>query len=212
MFQPKVFREERTLFMHDMIKNNPFGTLVSMQDGQLIADHLPFVLHRDLSDQGVLRSHIAKGNKIEKHLTPFAPILVIFQGMHHYISPSWYPSKIEHEKVVPTWNYMTVHARGALRFFHEDDWKLSHLNALTNQQEKNRQNPWQVSDAPSDFIAVQLKGLIGIEIDIKSLQGTWKLSQNKTQQDRQGVIKGLRNEHSEVASSICRWMEINESK
>lgn len=203
MFQPSIFREERIAVMQEMIRMNPFASLVSMQDGEIIADHLPMVIHPELSERGILRGHVARGNPIGKKLDDTIPVLVMFQGPHHYITPSWYPSKEEHDKVVPTWNYVVVHARGKITLHHDENWILSHLNELTNRNESGRKEPWKIADAPDDFIARQLRGIIGIEVEITALQGTWKVSQNKNREDNQGVVKGLRMESSEVASTMA---------
>lgn len=203
MFQPQVFREDRAEVMRDLIRQQPFGILVSSATGDLAADHLPFVLHDDDKPLGTLHGHIGAGNPLIRQANDRCEVLTIFQGPQSYISPSWYPSKAAHGKVVPTWNYVVVHARGLLRVRREHDWLLQHLDDLTRQHEGARPDPWSVSDAPEDFIQRQLRGLVGFEIAITDLQGTWKLSQNKTADDAAGVVEGLREIADEEKSAMA---------
>ena len=129
--------------------------------------------------------------------------LAIFQGPQGYITPSWYASKAEHGRVVPTWNYAVVHAHGTLTFVEDPAWLLAHLRALTRQHESHRELPWEVSDAPEDFVARQLRLMVGFEIAVEHLQGTLKMSQNKSAPDRIGVVEGLRTEgHAEVSRLV----------
>ncbi|MEM8836811.1 MAG: FMN-binding negative transcriptional regulator [Pseudomonadota bacterium] len=194
MYQPPIFREDRKDVMHALMRAHPFATIVSSVTGELTADHVPLVLQEEVGEYGVLQGHFAAGNPLFREANGPIEVLTIFQGPQTYISPSYYASKEEHGKVVPTWNYVVVHARGTLQFVRETDWLLDHLNALTGAQEGHRPAPWQVSDAPSDYIARQLRGLVGFEIVIDDLAGTWKVSQNKSTADRAGVEAGLRSE------------------
>lgn len=207
MQQPPIFREQRIDIMQQMISSQPFASLISLQQGDIVADHLPLVLHPELSEQGMLRGHISRGNPINKLLDQETEVLVIFQGPHHYVTPSWYASKAEHEKVVPTWNYIVVHARGKLKLHQQADWILAHLTELTDRQEQGRPIPWKVSDAPDEFIARQLRGIVGVEIEITALQGTWKASQNKSMSDNQGISQGLLAERSDMAISMAHAVE-----
>ena len=202
MYQPPHFREDRLEVMHDLIKANPFATLVSTQAGSLAADHIPLNLHPELSANGTLRGHIAKANPLWKKTDAPFEVLVIFQGPHAYITPSWYPSKQEHGRVVPTWNYVTVHAYGTIVFHDDKAWLSDHVAALTFRNENHRAEPWRVSDAPDDFLAGQMKGIVGIEIVISRLEGKWKVSQNRKEQDRLGAKRGLLNEPGEDAVAI----------
>jgi transcriptional regulator len=207
MFQPPIFREERIKIMHDMIHEHPFASLVSMQESDIVADHLPLIIHPELSTHGTLRGHVARGNPIGRKLDEDIEVLVMFRGPQHYITPSWYPSKKEHGKVVPTWNYIMVHARGKIKIHQDTDWILSHLTELTHRNENGRKEPWKVSDAPSDFIKRQLRSIIGIEIKITSLQGTWKTSQNKKLEDNMSVSEGLNKELSDAAKTMAICVE-----
>lgn len=207
MFQPPVFQEDRIEVMHDLMVAHPFATIVSAATGILTADHVPLVLHGSDEENGILQGHIAVANPLFRETTGPMEILTIFQGPQTYVTPSWYASKQEHGKVVPTWNYVVVHARGVLEFVREPDWLMRHLNDLTKQHENHRPEPWAVSDAPSDFVARQLRGLVGFEITIKELQGTWKVSQNKTLKDWVGVKSGLEQTEAADAAAIARLLE-----
>lgn len=207
MFQPPLFREDRQDVMHDLMLAHPFATLVSSVAGEIFADHIPLVLHPELTTNGTIRGHLAAGNPLNK--TDQHPIdtLTIFQGPQAYVSPSWYPSKQEHGKVVPTWNYVVVHARGQLVFQNDPDWLMAHLIELTKRNEKDREMPWNVTDAPTDYTRRMLKGLVGVEIEVTSLTGQWKVSQNKSAQDKQGVAEGLLTENhpqSDVMSQLVK--------
>lgn len=208
MFQPVAFREERAELMHDLIRHHPFGTLLSSIGGNLAADHLPFVLDANSARLGALNAHVSAGNPLARGQRTGVDVLAVFQGPQSYISPSWYPSKAAHGKVVPTWNYVAVHAHGVLRLRKDEDWLLGHLDELTRGHESDRAVPWSVSDAPRDFIGRQLRGLVGLEIEITELQGVWKASQNKTAEDVGGVAAGLRQvgtpESSAMAALVSR--------
>jgi len=147
----------------------------------------------DIADgkYGVLKGHVNRANSVWKSLPPTKESIVTFQGAESYISPSWYPSKQEHGKVVPTWNYVVLHAYGMPRAVTDKDWLYQHLNELTNQHESKLEKPWKVSDAPNNFIEKMSQGIVGIEIPISNLLGMWKTSQNKQQNDKQGIINGL---------------------
>ena len=155
MHQPTFFREERTDIIHKLMRAHPFATLVSIQNGDICADHLPLVIHEEHSTSGTIRGHIAKGNPLWRNGGTSSDIVAIFQGPQAYITPSWYPSKKEHGKVVPTWNYVAVHARGKLTLTDDNSWLLDHLSELTKRHEHNNPVPWNVSDAPDDFIQRQ---------------------------------------------------------
>lgn len=207
MRQPPIFSEDRVEVMRDLMVAHPFATIMSAATGVLSADHVPLVLHDDESDQGVLRGHIAVSNPLFRKTDGPIDVLAIFQGPQTYVTPSWYPSKKEHGKVVPTWNYVVVHARGSLEFTNDVPWLLRHLHDLTAQHESHRPEPWAVADAPDDFIARQLRGLVGFEIAITELQGTWKVSQNKSVSDWTGVRDGLRTSNDTDAKLISVLVE-----
>ncbi len=202
MFQPPVFREDRIDVMQDLMRDNPFATLLWSAAGQLSAEHIPLLIHPELSEHGSIRGHVSAANPLRRQAQGEIDVLAVFQGPQAYVSPSWYPSKQQHGKVVPTWNYAVVHAHGTLRFVDEPEWLLAHLSDMTSRQERGRSSPWAISDAPDEYIARQLKALVGIEITVKSLSGSWKVSQNKDEQDRKGVELGLLAENTNQASAV----------
>ena len=208
MYQPSPFREDRVDVMQAAMRAHPFATLVSMVAGRLTADHLPLALHADGSENGTLRGHIAKANPLWRGHRDLADCLAIFQGPQAYVTPSWYPSKKEHGKVVPTWNYVVVHAHGPLRLIEAAGWLLDHLKDRTARNEDGRPAPGQVTEAPDDFIAHQLKGIVGIEIEIAGLHGKWKASQNRSQPDRMGVERGLRQEPAPDATAMANLIDV----
>lgn len=204
MHCPTVFREERPDVLQGLIRAHPLATLITAGSGGPIANLLPFSLHQG-GEHGILRAHLARGNKQLDSLREGSEALVVFQGPDCYVTPSWYPSKAEHGKVVPTWNYAMVQARGNPLVIDDPAWLRGQIDRLTADQENGREHPWQVSDAPDDFIAAQLKAIVGIEIPIRSIEGKWKVSQNRLPIDRQGVIDGLRAE--QLCPSMLAMME-----
>jgi transcriptional regulator len=177
MYVPDHFREDRTEVLHQAMRQIGFATLVTQG---LDANHLPMLL-----DGNVLRGHVARANPVWKQAE--GPALAIFLGPHAYVSPSWYPSKAETGKAVPTWNYITVHARGRIAWRQEPDWLRAHVTALSDAHEAQRAQPWAVGDAPETYIQTMLRGVVGFELTIESLQGKYKLSQNRDAADRAGV-------------------------
>jgi len=186
MHCPAMFREERLEVLHALMRAHPLGMLITTGAGGLTANLIPFSLHGD-----VLRAHLARNNKQLDDLRAGTEALIVFQGPHSYITPSWYASKEEHGKVVPTWNFVMVQARGIPQVMDDADWLREQVGQMTANLESQREQPWRVSDAPEDYIATQLRAIVGVEIPIASLEGKWKISQNRTEADRQGVIQGL---------------------
>jgi len=199
MYQPSAFREDRLETLHALIRAHPLATLITAGADGLIANLVPFILI-DLGDKGTLRAHIARANDQVDSLNARAETLVIFHGPEAYITPSWYASKKEHGRVVPTWNYAVVQVRGTPRLVEDTEWLKVQIDALTSAQEGQRSKPWKVTDAPEPFIAGQLKAIIGVEIPISTIEGKWKVSQNRSIADRQGVYQGLHDE------GICEHM------
>ena len=210
MFQPPVFREDRIEVMHDLMRAHPFATLVSTFAGRLSADHVPLVVHPELSEKGVIRGHLAVANPLYREAGGPLDVLAVFQGPQAYVSPSWYPSKQDHGKVVPTWNYAVVHAHGVLRFHDDAEWLMAFLDDLTRRNEDHRKSPWSVSDVPEDYLARQLKGIVGIEIEVLALEGKWKISQNKDARDRAGVVQGLLEEGGAGAVGVSQLMQLSD--
>jgi len=204
MHCPPPFREERLDALHQLITIHPLATLVTSGNSGLIANLIPFSLHCG-GEYGILRAHLARGNKQLHALRDGAETMVVFQGPECYVTPSWYPSKAEHGKVVPTWNFAMVQVRGKPQVFDDANWVRAQIDEMTNNQESKRGHPWKVSDAPDDFIDTQLKAIVGIEIHILAIEGKWKISQNRQPADRQGVINGLRDE--QICPSMLAAME-----
>lgn len=191
MYQPLHFREDRLAVQHALIRAHSLGLLITAGPGGLQANYVPFLVDELSSDRGTLRAHLARANPQIQELTAVDECLVVFQGPQHYISPSLYPTKRETGKVVPTWNYITVHVWGRPQIIDDAGWLRRQLNDLTNHQEHSRALPWQVADAPQPFVAVQIKAITGVEIPIARIEGKWKVSQNRPAVDQVGVVVGL---------------------
>ena len=187
MYNPAHFREERPEVLHDFMRAHPLAALVTLSASGIEANHIPLMLD---ADKGVLRGHVSRANTIWQNSEPDA--LAIFTGPEHYISPSWYPAKQEHGRVVPTWNYTAVHARGTLTFFEDPARLRAIVEALTTIHEASLPQPWKVADAPPEFIEGLLKAIVGFELQIVSLQGKRKASQNRSEADRASVVDALR--------------------
>lgn len=166
------------------------ATLVVNSDDGLQANHIPLLLAERKPGNFVLQGHIAAANPLWK-IGIQGDVLAIFQGPAAYVTPSWYPSKQEHGKVVPTWNYTAVHATGELSFIHDNDWKLDLVQRLTEQMEASKPQPWKVSDAPKAFTQKLLPAIVGFEIAVVDMVGKWKVSQNQPEANQQGVREGL---------------------
>jgi transcriptional regulator len=207
MYQPPHFREDRLDIQHALIGAHPLGLLVTLGGSGLVANPVPFVLDPSASPLGTLRAHLSRANAQWRDFDPAHEALVVFQGAEAYITPSWYEAKRQHGKVVPTWNYAIVQAHGRLRVIDDPDWLLSQITAMTATQESAQPEPWAVSDAPPPFVAAQLKGIVGIEIDIARIEGKWKVSQNRSEADRQGVSAGLRRSEGEAAQRMAELVE-----
>lgn len=209
------FKESRTQVLHDLIRARPLATFVICQDNETVVDHLPLMVCTGEGESSVLRGHIPRANPIWKSFDGKSKkALAVFQGPDSYVTPSWYPSKHPHGKAVPTWNFVVAHAHGYPLAVHDADWLLKHLNELTDWQESDRELPWQVSDAPEDYIDKMLAHIVGIEMPISELHGKWKVSQNRPQGDRLGVAAGLRrqaDENSLAMESLVR-QRANKSK
>tara|TARA_Y100001960_G_C14658573_1_gene819574 strand:- start:311 stop:931 length:621 start_codon:yes stop_codon:yes gene_type:complete len=202
MYRPTSFHEGRIDVMHDLMCAHPFATIITSGEQGLVANHLPFLLKNGTAEFGVLHGHVARENPLWRMSS--SEVLVIFNGPQHYISPSWYPSKQAQGKVVPTWNYAVVHAHGKLCTYEDSSWLREHLEELVAQHEASRNKVWAIDDAPDDFIATLLKGIVGIEIKIERLEGKWKVSQNRSEADRNGVVRGLRSERTPFSAEMSK--------
>ena len=206
MYQPPIFKEDRLDIIHDLIRSNNFCALVINVDGELSANHIPMMLDPDIGEFGTLRGHISKGNSMWKDIGDGCTVLGIFTAADHYMSPNWYPSKQEHHKEVPTWNYAAVHVHGQLKTITDDNWLLAMLHNLTDHHEAGQPVPWKVTDAPEKFLKGQLKGIIGLEIEITKLEGKIKAGQNKKEKDIKGAIDGLRDQATDEALATAKLM------
>jgi transcriptional regulator len=191
MYIPRSYEETRPEATLAFIQAHPFGALITAGREGLFATHLPFVLDRSRGGTGVLQGHLARANPHHRHTLDSSEALVIFAGPDAYVTPSWYPAKQEHGKVVPTWNYVAVHVYGALRFTEDPDYLRRHLEALTRQHELGQERPWAVTDAPEEYVTQLSRAIVGVELDITRLEGKWKMSQNRSDADIEGVIQGL---------------------
>ncbi len=191
MYEPPLHREDDLVRQHALIRARPLGLLISAGSQGLLANAIPFLIDPGASPLGTLQAHMARANPQWRELAQAPQALVVFQGAEHYISPSWYATKQETGRVVPTWNYVMVQARGLARVIEDDAWLARQIEALTRSRELARERPWAVGDAPADFIALQRRAIIGVEIEILDIRGKWKASQNRSAADRKGVVAGL---------------------
>jgi transcriptional regulator len=206
VYEPPLHRNENLPELHALIKERVFGLLISNGAEGLIANSVPFVLDTAASKLGVLKVHLARANPQWRDLQEQPDALVVFEGHDHYITPSWYATKQETGKVVPTWNYTMVQAKGRAKVM-DDAWLGQQIVELTQALEQRREQPWAVGDAPADFIAMQRRAIVGLEIEILDIRGKWKTSQNRNAADRAGVISGLDalgDEDSQAMAGIVR--------
>jgi len=192
MYTPQQFKVEDASEAHALMRAHPFAVLVTHGSDGLLGTHLPTVLKvDDQSPLGRIECHVARPNPQWRGVAQDADALVIYQGAEAYIRPGWYPSKAEHAKVVPTWNYAAVHAYGRLEIVQDPSWLLAHVSELSRQQEAPYAEPWSTSDAPENFITMLARGIVGLKLTISRLEGKEKMSQNREARDRAGVVEGL---------------------
>ena len=207
MYTPKHFEEPRIEVMHELMRAHPFATLVTLSSGGLNANHIPLYLTDDSSPFGTLQGHLARSNSMWSDFATDVEALAIFQGSDAYITPSWYATKKETGKAVPTWNYTVVHAYGPLRVIDDASWVRAHLDTLTTHHEAAFPEPWAVSDAPHDFTEKLIEAVVGIEIAVTRLSGKWKVSQNQPPQNQAGVIRGLSASGARDAAPMAALVE-----
>jgi transcriptional regulator len=199
MYLPKHFEQSDRAALTALMRERPLATLVVAGD-EPTADLIPLEYHADAGPHGTLRGHVARANPLWRHAGTQA--LAVFTGPEAYISPGWYASKREHGKVVPTWNYTMVQARGVLRAVDDAPWLRALVGRLTDHHEAVQPAPWQVSDAPEDFVQQMLRAIVGIEIELTALAGKWKVGQNRSAADREGVARGLQEAQAEMAALV----------
>ena len=203
MYQPPAFREDRIEVQHDLIRAHPLGLVITAGPAGLLANSIPFLVDSGASEKGTLRGHLARANPQWHELAAVDECLVVFQGPQEYITPSWYATKRETGKVVPTWNYVAVQAWGRPTVIEDANWLRRQIDDLTRSRERTRSAPWQVGDAPASFLGAQIQGIVGVEIAIARIEGKWKVSQNRPEADRMGVVAGLR-EAGEATEPMAR--------
>ncbi len=190
-YLPAHFEETNPDRLHALVRAHPLGTWVVQRDGELLVNHIPFLLDADRGEHGTLIGHVARANPVWQALVGSLSSVVVFSGPQAYVSPNWYPSKREHGKAVPTWNYAVVHAHGVPQAFDDPARVLEVVTRLTQAHEASQAQPWQVGDAPADYLHSMLRAIVGIEIPVQRWVGKWKVSQNRSQSDRLGVVAGL---------------------
>ncbi len=205
MYLPSHFEETRDAVMHAVLRDHPLGLLVTREADEPFADSIPFLIDAARGPHGTLIAHVARANPLWKRAHD-QRVLAVFQGPQAYVSPSAYPSKAEHGKVVPTWNYVMVQARGTLRAIEDARELHGIVSRLTDTHESRRAAPWAVSDAPADYVEKMLGAIVAIEIPIEALAGKWKVSQNRSAADRAGVVRTLAAEGGEAAA-VARQVE-----
>ncbi|HUS95726.1 MAG TPA: FMN-binding negative transcriptional regulator [Hyphomicrobiaceae bacterium] len=203
MYLPDHFREDKTDAMHALMRAAPFAVLVTAGASGPEATHMPTVLANE-PPLGAIEAHMARANPHWKTSPGDADALVIFSGPDHYIRPGWYPSKADGGKAVPTWNYAAVHAYGRLEVIKDQDWLRQHVGELSAQQERGTAQPWSIEEAPEDYLRMMLRGIIGVRMVITRLEGKWKMSQNRNDADRAGVLAGLEREGTDKARAVAR--------
>jgi len=191
VYLPDYFREERPEVLREFMRAHPLAMVVSMQGGQPSVDHLPLLIDAATPITAQLFGHVARANPIVSLVAEAAPVLAVFGGADHYITPSWYVQKAIDGRVVPTWNYSTVHVHGTWHWITDLTAVRSLVAKLTDEHEKDRSTPWAVADAPEDYLSSMLKAIVGFEIKITSMIGKFKNSQNKNEADRNGIARGL---------------------
>jgi transcriptional regulator len=206
VYTPSHFEESRPDVLRELMRRHPLATLITVAHDEPAANHLPLVFDAAGGSTGVLRGHVARANRIWREVPDGAPVLAVFQGPDHYVTPSWYPAKSEHGKVVPTWNYAVVHARGTMAWHDDTAWLRGFLETLTHGQESQRAAPWRIEDAPAAYVERMLEAIVGFEIAIVRLTGKWKLSQNRSAADLAGITSGLAGEGTLAARGMIELL------
>ena len=207
MYLPKHFSVDDPALLAQLIAEYPLATIVGSLENQLEVNHLPLMLS---SDRTKLYGHIARVNPLVKVAgSSNTSVTAIFNGPQAYVTPAWYPSKKETGKVVPTWNYAVVHAQGNIKLIEDVQWLRSHVAQMTNIHEPTYQSNWKLDDAPEDYVQMMLKAIIGIEIEVKSLVGKFKLSQNRPAQDYAAVVETIEKSPQEVLQEMRKYMKPN---
>ena len=208
MYVPQHFSQPNPEALHDLIRAFPLATIVTNGTAGLTANHIPLTLRLNTTSH-LLTGHVNRINPIVKETPADSEVLCIFHGPQMYITPSWYDLEKEKGEVVPTWNYVVVHAHGTICFIDDANWLHEQLNELVAHNEAPFKNQWKMSDAPTEFLDGLSRGIIGIEIKIARMQGQWKVSQNQPEYNREGVVKGLTERGNELDITMAKLIHEN---
>ncbi len=206
MYIPKRLQQNDTTALKALIVEYPFATLISSSESKIEANHMPLML-KQVDGTDVLQGHIAKANSLWKKIAEKSEVLIVFNGPNCYISPNYYPTKMATGKAVPTWNYVAVHVKGLISFIYNNTWNLNLLSSLTQHHETQQPKPWSIADAPKEYIAKMLPAIVGIEIDITSIVGKWKVSQNQAEINKQGIVNVLSDDTESHARKIAELVK-----
>ena len=206
-YLPPHFAETDTATLHALVRAHPLATWVVQHEGELLVNHIPLLLDADRGERGTLVGHVARANPVWQALAAGAQSVAVFTGPQAYVSPNWYPSKHANGLAVPTWNYATVHAHGVPQAFEDAERILEVVTRLTQTHEAGQALPWQVSDAPVDYISKLLRVIVGIEMPVQRWVGKWKVSQNRSTADQQGVAAGLAGQPGEAAAQMAALVQ-----
>ncbi len=207
MYVPSHFKQDDVKQLQQYIRDYAFGLLVIADEEGIEANHVPFYLSvEENGSLGTLQCHLARSNKVWQRIENSRFVLAVFKGPDAYVSPSWYPTKAETGRVVPTWNYLAVHVEGSAHVIQDPVWLKKHLCQLTNQHETGRAEPWAVDDAPDDYTEGLMRGIVGIEIKIETLTGKLKTSQNQPERNQAGVKAGLQNDSESNARAMADFI------
>jgi len=212
MYLPAAFRQDDRDLLHRQMQATPFALLASAGADGVLASHLPLLLEPGEGELGTLYGHFSRANPHWRALPDSGEVLAVFSGPDAYISPSWYPSKAEHGKVVPTWNYVAVHARGPMQLIEDRDSLLQIVSRLSERHEAGRTQPWAVSDAPDDYLDAMLRAIVGFALPIRQLEGKWKLGQNRSPADQAGLRQGLACSPDPRERALAAHMQINDRR
>lgn len=206
MYVPDHFKLEDQAEIFALMRSYPFAAIITHSEDGLFATHIPTVLKPGEGALGSIECHLARANPQWKTIASGREALMIFGGPQAYVTPSWYPSKAEHGKVVPTWNYAVVHAYGVATAVDDRDWLMRHVSELSDQEEAYRAEPWSTADAPEKYMEAMLRGIVGVRFAVSRLEGKAKMSQNRSEADRTGVASGLSARGRESDSLMATWV------
>jgi len=206
MYNPRWYKEERLEVLQSAVDRISFGTIITNTASGISASHVPMLIDRSRGERGTLFGHVARGNSQWRESQQGAEGLAVFLGPDAYISPTWYQTKKETGKVVPTWNYVAIHVRGPVTFFEDPERLREVVTKLTERHEAGSGDPWEVTDAPPDYIQGELRSIVGFEMPIARIEGKWKMGQNRPKADIEGAIAGLKERGRLRDEAVSREM------